>query len=54
MDDRRTLSTTRQASSEVTRVNFTALRKGGLDPNEVRLHLEAVAREMSHLEHRVR
>ncbi|MCU1362669.1 MAG: hypothetical protein JWM55_497 [Acidimicrobiaceae bacterium] len=54
MDDRRTLSPTRQASSEVTRVNFTPLRKGGIDPNEVRLHLEAVAREMGHLENRIR
>jgi len=54
MDDRRTLSTTRQPSSEVTRANFTTLRKGGLDPNEVRLHLEAAAREMGHLEHRIR
>ena len=38
----------------VARVNFTPLRKGGLDPNEVRLHLEAVAREMGHLENRIR
>ncbi len=35
-------------------MNFTPLRKGGIDPNEVRLHLEAVAREMGHLESRVR
>jgi len=35
-------------------MNFTTLRKGGLDPNEVRLHLEAAAREMGHLEHRIR
>jgi cell division septum initiation protein DivIVA len=54
MDDRRTLTPTRQASSEVARVNFTPLRKGGVDPNEVRLHLEAVAREMGHLESRIR
>ncbi|HVB51166.1 MAG TPA: hypothetical protein VND89_05440 [Acidimicrobiales bacterium] len=54
MDDRRILSTTRQSSSEITRANFTTLRKGGLDPNEVRLHLEAAAREMGHLEHRIR
>jgi hypothetical protein len=53
MDDRRTLSPTRKASSEVTRVNFTPLRKGGVDSNEVRLHLEAVAREMGHLENRI-
>jgi cell division septum initiation protein DivIVA len=54
MDDRRTLSPTRQASSEVTRVNFTPVRKGGVDPNEVRMHLDAVAREMGHLENRIR
>lgn len=35
-------------------MNFTPLRKGGIDPNEVRLHLEAVAREMGHLENRIR
>ncbi|HEY5265331.1 MAG TPA: hypothetical protein VIJ40_00820 [Acidimicrobiales bacterium] len=54
MDDRRILSTTRQSSSEITRANFTTVRKGGLDPNEVRVHLEAAAREMGHLEHRIR
>jgi cell division septum initiation protein DivIVA len=54
MDDRRTVSTTRQSSSEITRVTFTTLRKGGVDPNEVRLHLEAAAREMGHLESRIR
>ncbi|MGH3731987.1 MAG: hypothetical protein ACRDVC_01185 [Acidimicrobiales bacterium] len=54
MDDRRTVSTTRQSSSEITRVTFTTLRKGGVDPNEVRLHLEAAGREMGHLESRIR
>src|SRR3984957_18633868 len=54
MDDRRTVSTTRLSSNELTRVTFTTLRKGGVDPNEVRLHLEAAAREMGHLESRVR
>jgi cell division septum initiation protein DivIVA len=54
MDDRRILSTTRQSSTEVARVNFTTVRKGGLDPQEVRLHLESVAREMGHLESRLR
>ncbi len=53
MDERRILSTTRQSSSDVVRANFATVRKGGLDPQEVRLHLEAVAREMGHLEHRV-
>ncbi|MGA2123804.1 MAG: hypothetical protein ABSG58_05180 [Acidimicrobiales bacterium] len=38
----------------MTRVTFTTLRKGGVDPNEVRLHLEAAAREMGHLESRIR
>lgn len=54
MDERRILSTTRQSSAEITRVNFTTVRKGGLDPHEVRLHLESVAREMGHLETRIR
>jgi cell division septum initiation protein DivIVA len=54
MDDRRILSTTRQSSTEIARVNFTKLRKGGLDPQEVRLHLESVAREVAHLETRIR
>lgn len=35
-------------------MNFSTLRKGGIDPNEVRVHLEAVAREMGHLENRIR
>ncbi|MDE3082748.1 MAG: DivIVA domain-containing protein [Acidobacteriota bacterium] len=54
MDERRILSTTRQSSAEVARVTFATVRKGGLDPQEVRVHLEAVAREMAHLEQRVR
>jgi cell division septum initiation protein DivIVA len=54
MDDRLFISATRKPSSEITRVNFTTLRKGGLDPNEVRLHLEAAAREMGHFENRIR
>ena len=54
MDDRRILSTTRQSSSEITRGTFSTLRNGGVDPNEVRLHLEAAAREMGHLESRIR
>ena len=53
MDERRKLSTTRQSSTEIVRTNFATLRKGGVDPNEVRLHLEAVAREMSLLENRI-
>jgi cell division septum initiation protein DivIVA len=54
MDDRRILSTTRQSSAEIARMNFTTVRKGGYDPNEVRIQLEAVAREMGHLEARIR
>jgi len=29
-------------------MNFTTLRKGGYDPNEVRIQLESIAREMGH------
>ncbi|MGD0055379.1 MAG: DivIVA domain-containing protein [Acidimicrobiales bacterium] len=54
MDDRRILSTTRQSSTEIARINFTTVRKGGFDPQEVRLHLESVAREFAHLETRIR
>ena len=54
MDERRILSTTRQSSTEIARMNFTTVRKGGFDPEEVRLHLDAVAREMVHLESRIR
>jgi cell division septum initiation protein DivIVA len=54
MDDRRILSTTRQPSTEIARINFTTVRKGGYDPQEVRMHLESVAREMAHLESRIR
>jgi cell division septum initiation protein DivIVA len=35
-------------------MNFTTLRKGGYDPSEVRVQLEAIAREMGHLEGRIR
>jgi len=54
MDERRIYSTARQSSTEIARMNFATLRKGGLDPNEVRVHLEMVAREMGHLESRIR
>jgi cell division septum initiation protein DivIVA len=54
MDERRILSTMRQSSTEIVRTNFSTLRKGGVDPQEVRLHLETVAREMGHLENRIR
>ncbi len=48
------LSTTRQSSTEIARTNFNTVRKGGLDPQEVRSHLETVAREVGHLENRIR
>ncbi len=48
------LSTTRQSSTEIARTNFNTVRKGGLDPQEVRSHLETVAREVGHLESRIR
>jgi cell division septum initiation protein DivIVA len=54
MDERRIVTAGRQSSTEITRVTFTTLRKGGVDPQEVRLHLESVSREMAHLETRVR
>jgi cell division septum initiation protein DivIVA len=54
MDDRRIISTARQSSAEIARMNFTTVRKGGYDPNEVRIQLESVAREMGHLEARIR
>lgn len=54
MEERRILSSTRHISTDIARTNFTTVRKGGLDPHEVRLHLETVAREVSHLENRVR
>ena len=54
MEERRTLSTTRQTSVEIARTNFTVVRKGGFDPQEVRSHLDAVSREVGHLENRLR
>lgn len=54
MEERRLLSTTRQSSVEIARSNFNTVRKGGFDPQEVRSHLEMVAREVGHLENRIR
>ena len=54
MDERRVISSTRQTSADVARASFTTLRKGGVDPQEVRLYLESVARELGHLEARLR
>ncbi|NNN09600.1 MAG: hypothetical protein HKL85_10480 [Acidimicrobiaceae bacterium] len=54
MEERRMLSTTRQSSTEIARTNFNTVRKGGLDPQEVRSHLETVSREVGHLESRIR
>jgi cell division septum initiation protein DivIVA len=47
MDERRPLLPRRQANADVTQVNFTPVRKGGIDPAEVRLHLESVARTLA-------
>ncbi|MFZ1063135.1 MAG: DivIVA domain-containing protein [Acidimicrobiales bacterium] len=54
MDDRRNPSSARSSASEIVRTNFTQVRKGGIDPHEVNAHLEAVAREVAHLEQRLR
>lgn len=54
MDDRRIHSSNRLTSADLARATFNVVRKGGYDPNEVRMHLEAAAREMAHLESRVR
>jgi cell division septum initiation protein DivIVA len=54
MEERRMLSTTRQSSTEIARTNFNTVRKNGFDPQEVRSHLETVAREVGHLETRIR
>ena len=54
MEERRMLSTTRQSSTEIARSNFNTVRRGGLDPQEVRSHLETVSREVGHLESRIR
>ena len=53
MEDRRNPSSARSSASEIVRTNFTPLRKGGIDPHEVNAHLEAVAREVAHLENRL-
>ena len=54
MEDRRNPSSARNSTSEIVRTNFTPIRKGGIDPYEVHQHLEAVAREVGHLEQRLR
>ena len=54
MEERRILSTTRHSSTEIARTNFATVRKGGYDPQEVRSHLETVAREVGHFESRIR
>ena len=53
MEDRRIPSFAHSSSSEIIRTSFTSLRKGGIDPQEVHQHLEAVAREVAHLEQRL-
>ncbi len=52
MDDRRIL-TTRSTPHDVVRTTFSTVRKG-FDPQEVRAHLEMVAREITQLEARLR
>ena len=54
MDERRIGLLDASDVAEVARLTFTTVRKGGYDPQEVRLHLESVAREMAHLEARIR
>ena len=44
----------RRGFSDVSRMTFTPIRRGGVDPNEVRLHLESVAKEMQRYEAQVR
>jgi DivIVA domain-containing protein len=52
MDDRRILST-RFNPNDVARTSFSTVRKG-FDPQEVRAHLEMLARELAQLESRLR
>jgi cell division septum initiation protein DivIVA len=54
MEERRILSNVRHNSSDVTRINFSTIRKNGLDPQEVRTYLDTVSREMGQLEQRIR
>jgi len=54
MEERRILSNLRHTSADVTRINFSTIRKNGLDPQEVRSYLETVSREMGQLEQRIR
>ena len=44
----------RRGFSDVSRMTFTSVRRGGVDPNEVRLHLESIAKEMQRYEAQVR
>jgi hypothetical protein len=44
----------RRGFSDVSRMTFTPVRRGGVDPNEVRLHLESIAKEMQRYEAQVR
>jgi hypothetical protein len=44
----------RRGFSDVSRITFTPIRRGGVDPNEVRLHLESIAKEMQRYEAQVR
>ncbi len=44
----------RRGFSDVSRVIFTPVRRGGIDPNEVRLHLESIAKDLQRYEAQVR
>jgi hypothetical protein len=44
----------RRGFSDVSRIVFTPVRRGGVDPNEVRLHLEGVAKDLQRYEAQVR
>ena len=54
MEERRILSNMRHSAADVARVNFSTVRKNGLDPLEVRAYLDSVAREMTQFEARIR
>jgi hypothetical protein len=53
MDERRGPQA-RRGFSDVSRIIFTPVRRGGVDPNEVRLHLEGVAKDLQRYEAQVR
>lgn len=44
----------RRGFADVSRITFTPVRRGGVDANEVRLHLESIAKELQRYEAQVR